>query len=179
MCTYSVPGFVNTTLPLIVFSANHLAVRYPRCVVILIETLPALVTKLCLPHFLHHVPYWMRPLSAGAIWILVVIIIKTTPTNIAPPPRIFTSMLASSAAAAVDVSFLGMTRYYGRVGLAGWGAGVGAGTLSCAALAFILARGMETFVPCLVGCIYARVGAMLFAFFVILPGAPVNYPETR
>lgn len=166
-------------MPFIVFSANYLIIPYPRWVVILIETLPALVTKLLLPHFLHRVPYWMRPLSAAACWILVAALTKAAPPNVAPPLRVLTSMLASSSAAAMDVSFLGMTRYYGRAGLAGWGAGVGAGALFCAVLPFVLTVWMEAFLRSFIDCIYALAGTLLFAFFVLLPGAPVNYPDTR
>ncbi|KAH6885290.1 batten's disease protein Cln3 [Thelonectria olida] len=176
---FALLGLVNAIVPFIVFSANYLIIPYPRWVVILIETLPALVTKLFLPHFLHRVPYWLRPLSAAACCILVAVITKATPPNVAPPVRVFTSMLASSVAAAMDVSFLGMTRYYGKAALSGWGAGVGAGALFCAVLPFVLTVWMEAFLRSFIDCIYALAGTMLFAFFVILPGAPVNYPDTR
>ncbi|KAM0342703.1 hypothetical protein ACHAPU_009314 [Fusarium lateritium] len=77
------------------------------------------------------------------------------------------------------VSFLGMMRYYGRVGLAGWGAGVGAAAVFCAVLPFVLTVWLESFLRDFIDCIYALTGAMLVAFFVILPGAPVNYPHAR
>ncbi|KAF7547482.1 hypothetical protein G7Z17_g7697 [Cylindrodendrum hubeiense] len=176
---FAILAFVNTIVPFIVFSANYLIIPYPLWVVILIETLPALTTKLLIPHFLHHVPYWMRPLTAGACWILVAIVTNVTPPNVAPPLRIFTSMLAASAAAAMEVSFLGMTRYYGKAGLAGWGAGVGAGAVFCAVLPFILTIWMEAFLRTFIDWIYVLTGAMLMGFFVILPGAPVNYPDTQ
>ncbi|KAJ4324373.1 hypothetical protein N0V84_003934 [Fusarium piperis] len=176
---FAILGFVNATVPFVVYSANYLIIPYPRWVVLLIETLPALITKLVIPHVFHHVPYWMRPLTVGGGWIMVAIITKSTPPNIAPPIRIFTSALASISAAAMEVSFLGMMRYYGRAGLAGWGAGVGAGAVFCAVLPFVLTVWMESFLRDFIDCIYALTGAMLFAFFVVLPGAPVNYPEAR
>ncbi|KAF5005674.1 hypothetical protein FDECE_7908 [Fusarium decemcellulare] len=176
---FAILGLVNAIVPFIVHSANYLIIPYPRWVVILIEILPALLTKLIIPHFLHHVPYWMRPLKVGSCWIIVALIIKGTPPNIAPPIRIFTTALASASAAAMEVSFLGMMRYYGRSGLAGWGAGVGAGAVFCAVLPFVLTVWMESFLRDFIDCIYALTGAMLFAFFVILPGAPVNYPDFR
>ncbi|KAI5467923.1 batten's disease protein Cln3 [Mariannaea sp. PMI_226] len=175
---FAILGLVNTIIPFIVYSANYLIIPYPQWIVLFIETVPALITKIFLPHVIHRVPYWMRPLSVGACWILVGIITKATPPNVAPPARVFTSILASSAAAAMDVSFLGMTRYYGKAGLAGWGAGVGAGALFCAVLPFVLTVRMEVFLRSCIDLIYALTGAMLFAFFVILPGAPVNYPHT-
>lgn len=173
------PGLVNAIVPFIVHSANYLIIPYPRWIVILIETIPALLTKLLLPHVLHRVPYWMRPLTIGATWIIVALITKGTPPNIPPPVRIFTSALVSVSAAAMEISFLGMLRYYGRVGLAGWGAGVGAGAVFCAVLPFVLTVWLESFLRDFIDCIYALTGAMLVAFFVILPGAPVNYPHAR
>ncbi|UZP32508.1 hypothetical protein NXS19_000324 [Fusarium pseudograminearum] len=173
---FAVLGLVNVIVPFIVHSANYLIIPYPRWIVILIETLPALLTKLLLPHFIHRIPYWIRSLTIGAVWILIALITKATPPNIAPPLRIFTSALASASAAAMELSFLGMLRYYGRVGLAGWGAGVGAGAVFCAVLPFVLTVWLESFLRDFIDCIYVFVGAMLVAFFVVLPGAPVNYP---
>ncbi|KAF5688916.1 nicotinate phosphoribosyltransferase [Fusarium denticulatum] len=176
---FAILGLVNAIVPFIVHSANYLIIPYPRWIVLLIETLPALATKLLMPHVLHRVPYWMRPLTTGAGWIIVAIITSVTPPNIAPPLRILTSVLASISAAAMEVSFLGMLRYYGRVGLAGWGAGVGAGAVFCAILPFVLTVWLESFLRDFIDCIYALTGAMLVAFFVVLPGAPVNYPHVQ
>ncbi|KAM5348968.1 hypothetical protein ACJ41O_008791 [Fusarium nematophilum] len=176
---FAILGLVNAVVPFIVHSANYLIIPYPRCIVLLIETLPALLTKLLLPHVLHRVPYWMRPLTVGAGWIVVAVVTKVTPPNIAPPLRVLTSALASVSAAAMETSFLGMTRYYGKAGLAGWGAGVGAGAVFCAVLPFVLTVWMEAFLRSFIDCIYALTGAMLVAFFVVLPGAPVNYPDAR
>ncbi|KAF4982941.1 hypothetical protein FZEAL_1511 [Fusarium zealandicum] len=176
---FAILGLVNVLVPFIVHSANYLIIPYPRWIVVLIETLPALLTKLVIPHLLHHVPYWMRPLTVGGCWITVAIFTKLTPPNMAPPLRIFSSVLASVAAAAMEVSFLGMMRYYGRASLAGWGAGVGVGAVFCAVLPFILTVRMESFLRSFIDCIYVLTGAMLMAFFVILPAPPVNYPDTR
>ncbi|CVK84783.1 related to protein BTN1 [Fusarium mangiferae] len=176
---FAILGLVNAIVPFIVHSANYLIIPYPRWIVLLIETLPALATKLLMPHVLHRVPYWMRPLTIGAGWIIVAIVTNVTPPNIAPPLRILTSVLASISAAAMEISFLGMLRYYGRVGLAGWGAGVGAGAVFCAILPFVLTVWLESFLRDFIDCIYALTGAMLVAFFVILPGAPVNYPHAQ
>ncbi|KAF4497384.1 Sterol uptake control 2 [Fusarium agapanthi] len=176
---FAILGLVNAIVPFIVHSANYLIIPYPRWIVLLIETLPALATKLLMPHVLHRVPYWTRPLTIGAGWIIVAIVTNVTPPNIAPPLRILTSVLASISAAAMEVSFLGMLRYYGRVGLAGWGAGVGAGAVFCAILPFVLTVWLESFLRDFIDCIYALAGAMLVAFFVVLPGAPVNYPHAQ
>ncbi|KAF4448709.1 hypothetical protein F53441_7918 [Fusarium austroafricanum] len=172
-------GLVNAIVPFVVHSANYLIIPYPRWIVIIIETLPVLATKLLMPHVLHRVPYWIRPLTIGAGWIIVAIITNATPPNITPSLRILTSALATISATTMEISFLGMLRYYGRVGLAGWGAGVGAGAVFCAVLPFILTVRLGSFLRDFIDCIYALTGAMLMAFFVVLPGAPVNYPHAR
>ncbi|KAF5023452.1 hypothetical protein F66182_4497 [Fusarium sp. NRRL 66182] len=176
---FAILGLVHVAVPFIVHSANYLIIPYPRWIVVLVETLPAFVTKLVMPHVLHRIPYWIRPLAVGAGWIIVTLITKVTPPNIAPPLRILTSAIASASAAAMEVSFLGMIRYYGRAGLAGWGAGVGAGAVFCAVLPFVLTIWFESFLRDFIDCICVLTGAMLVAFFVILPGAPVNYPDAR
>ncbi|RBR26756.1 uncharacterized protein FIESC28_00457 [Fusarium coffeatum] len=176
---FALLGFVNAIVPFVVHSANYLIIPYPRWIVLLIETLPALLTKLFLPNVLHRFPYWVRPFTIGAVWIIVALITKATPPNIAPPLRILTSVLASASSAAMEISFLGMLRYYGRVGLAGWGAGVGAGAVFCAILPFVLTVWMQSFLRDFIDCIYVLTGAMLVAFFVVLPDAPVNYPLSQ
>ncbi|CAG7561267.1 unnamed protein product [Fusarium equiseti] len=176
---FAVLAFVNAIVPFVVHSANYLIIPYPRWIVVLIETLPALFTKLFLPNVLHRFPYWVRPFTIGAVWIIVALITKATPPNIAPPLRILTSVLASASSAAMEISFLGMLRYYGRVGLAGWGAGVGAGAVFCAILPFVLTVWMQSFLRDFIDCIYVLTGAMLVAFFVVLPHAPVNYPLSQ
>ncbi|CAM1506083.1 Fc.00g057240.m01.CDS01 [Cosmosporella sp. VM-42] len=182
LLTYSgfvILGLANSILPFIVFSANYLIIPYPRWIVILIETVPALVIKLLLPHFLHNVPYWMRPLSVGCCWMLTAFVTKVTPPNVAPPVRIFTTVLASASAAATDVSTLGMLRYYGRTGLAGWGAGTGSGMLLCAVLPFVFTVWAKTFLRSAIEFVYPLIGALLMASFVILPKAPMNCPDIR
>ncbi|KAF7550158.1 hypothetical protein G7046_g8113 [Stylonectria norvegica] len=172
---FAILGLVNTILPFIIFSANSLTTPYPRWAILLIELLPALATKLLLPHVLHRVPYWMRPLTVASFWILGAVITPATPS---PSLRILTSLIASASAAATDVSLLGMMRYYGRLGLAGWGAGTGAGAVVCAALPFVLTVWKDAFLGISVHCVYCLTGAMLVASFAVLPRAPMNYPET-
>lgn len=89
------------------------------------------------------------------------------------------SMLASAAAAAMEVSMSGLMRYYGRVSLAGWAMGTGAGGLYCAVLPFVFTVWMGSVLRSAIDVVYCLAAAILLAFFVILPRAPINYPVAR
>lgn len=172
-------GLITTLVSFIIHSSNYLIIPYPRWVVLVVEIAPALLTKTLIPHFLHHVPYWMRPVIIGAAWLVAAAIAKVTPPNVAPPLRIITSVIVSVTSTAIEVSLLGMTRYYGKLGLAGWGAGVGAGAAICAVLPFVVTVWMGWFLRDFIDWILPLTGAMLVVFFGILPSAPLNYPEAR
>lgn len=172
-------GLANTILPFIIFSANYLIIPYPRWTVILIETLPALLIKLALPHHLHYIPYWTRALSVGSCWILAALIASVTPPNVAPPLRILTTVLASAAAAATDVTALGMLRYYGRMGLGGWAAGTGAGGVYVVVMPFVFTVWRGEVVRDSLDFVYCLTAMVLLAVFLILPRVPMNFPITK
>lgn len=163
-------------VPFIIFSANFLSEYYPPWIVVLIEKLPAFIAKLVAPHFLHQVPYWIRPVCVGTSWIIAGILMSVKPSSAA---LLFTPILVSAATALVEISFLGMTRYYGETALAGWGAGMGTGAVYYAVLALIFPVWMESSQHNFIDCICLLTGAMLMAVFVILPEAPVIYLEAQ
>lgn len=156
-------------MPFIVFSANYLVIPYPRWIVLLIETAPALAAKLALPHLLPRVPHGIRPLLFACCWVMMAVATDMTPPNVVPPMRVFTSCLASVVAAATEMSLLGMMPVHGQAGLAGWGAGTGAGGLACAVLPFALTVWMGKFLRSSIVCIYALAATVLFAYFAIMP----------
>ena len=116
---------------------------------------------------------------AASCWILAAMISNVTPPNVAPPLRVFTAVLASGAAAATHVSMLGMLRYYGRTGLAGWAAGTGAGGLFCAVFPYVLTVWTRSGLRDALDFSYLLIAATLLAFFVVLPSAPMNFPLTK
>lgn len=83
------------------------------------------------------------------------------------------TMLASSSAAAAEVSFLAQMRYYGRWGLAGWGIGTGIGGVAVALMPYVVSSGMGMFLRSSVDFVYFLVGVMLAAYFIVLPPVPL------
>ncbi|KAG9252556.1 batten's disease protein Cln3 [Emericellopsis atlantica] len=135
---YCLIGFANTVLPSVVHSSSYLIVPYSRPVVLVIRILPAVLTKLALPHLLHGTADRQRPLVLGIGWTFSAFLTWISPPNVSPNIRIFAVVLASMSAAAGDVSWLGLLRYYGKHGLVGWGIGTGLGGLVTAVLPYYL-----------------------------------------
>ncbi|KAK1971754.1 hypothetical protein LY78DRAFT_676590 [Colletotrichum sublineola] len=166
---FALIGLSNTILPSIIHAANYLIIPYPRHVVVLIEMMPALLTKLSLPFVIHHVPCRIRPLVVGACWLLAKRIADDTPPNILPPVRIFTTVLASVASVVMEVSCLGMVGCAGAPALVGWGFGTGAGLLQNALWPFLLTYGARKALRSAIGYIYHLVAVFLVSHFVLLP----------
>jgi hypothetical protein len=104
------PGFVNTILHFLIFAAAYLIIPYPRPVVIVIHTLPAVATNFLLPHVVHYLLYWSRPKLFSVIWIIAAIFASVTPPNVPSIFRISTVLAFSIPSAAGDISWLGQLR---------------------------------------------------------------------
>ncbi|OLN94176.1 Protein BTN1-like protein 1 [Colletotrichum chlorophyti] len=166
---FALIGFANTILPSIVHGANYLIIPYPRHIVLLIELLPVLLTKLTLPFVIHRIPCRVRPLAVAACWFIAKNVADATPPNVPPPARIATSVLASVASAATEVSCLGTIGQAGLPGLAGWGIGTGAGLLENAVWPFFLTYGTGKVLRSGTGYVYYLVALSLVSHFLILP----------
>ncbi|EFQ31759.1 hypothetical protein CGRA01v4_04790 [Colletotrichum graminicola] len=166
---FALIGLSNTILPSIIHAANYLIIPYPRHVVLLIELLPALLTKLSLPFVVHRAPCRIRPLVVAACWLLAKRIADDTPPNVMPPVRIFTTVLASVASATTEVFCLGMVGRAGAPALVGWGFGTGAGLLQNAVWPFLLTYGAGKVLRSATGYIYHLVAMFLVSYFVLLP----------
>ncbi|OBR16030.1 Protein BTN [Colletotrichum higginsianum IMI 349063] len=166
---FALIGLVNTILPSIVHAANYLIIPYPRHVVILVELLPVLLTKLALPFIIHRIPCRIRPLVAAACWFVAKRIADDAPPNVLPPVRVAATVLASVASAATEVSCLGMAAHAGRPALAGWGFGTAAGLLENAVWPFLLTYGAGRVLRSATGYVYYLVSVLLIAHFLLLP----------
>lgn len=100
----------------------------PKGVVLLCDVIPSFLTKLCAPYFIHKIPYNVR------IWIFValsasgMLIIALTPAlqdSKTIAIKMCGVMLASLSSGGGELSFLGLTHYYGHFALAAWGSGTG------------------------------------------------------
>ncbi|KAK1658823.1 batten's disease protein Cln3 [Colletotrichum godetiae] len=166
---FALIGLTNTILPSLIHAANYLIIPYPRHIVILIEVAPVLLTKLTLPFIIHRIPCRIRPLLVAVVWVILKRIADDTPPNVPPPIRIATTIIASAASAAMEVSCLGTLGQAGLPGLAGWGFGTGAGSLENAAWPFLLTYGAGKLLRSATTYIYYAVALLLVAHFVVLP----------
>ena len=146
----------------------------PKGVVLLADVLPSFVTKLVAPYFIHKIPYWVRILLFSALSSSGMLLIALTPTTKSISVKLFGVILASLSAGGGELSFLGLTHYYGPFSLAAWGSGTGGAGLVGAGLYVLLTTTIgfsvkhsllaSAFLPCI----------MLLSFFVILPRGPLR-----
>jgi battenin len=112
----------------------------PKSMVLLFDVLPSLLTKLVAPYLLHLIPYSTRItllVVAPAVAGMLLIALSPGGTTHGEPDtqastiaiKMVGVMLASFASGAGELSFLGLTHFYGRWSLAAWGSGTGAAGL--------------------------------------------------
>ncbi|KAF2839569.1 batten's disease protein Cln3 [Patellaria atrata CBS 101060] len=172
-------GLINNVLYVIILSAalDLVGPTIPKGVVLLADVLPSFFTKLTAPYYIHNVPYYLR------IWIFValstcgMLLIALTPESTDGGIIVIKMvgvMLASLSSGGGELSFLGLTHYYGHFSLAFWGSGTGGAGLigSGAYVLFTTTIGLSprtslfafSFLPII----------MLVSFFVVLPHGPLN-----
>lgn len=141
----------------------------PKGLVLLADVLPSFLAKLIAPYFIHRVPYSIRIVSFAVISSVGMLILALTPANKSVGSKMVGVMLASLASGGGELSFLGLTHYYGHVSLAAWGSGTGAAGLLGAGLYVLLTDWLEFSVKnSLLASAYLPV-IMLISFFLILP----------
>ncbi|GKT82736.1 golgi integral membrane protein [Colletotrichum tofieldiae] len=163
----------------IVHAANYLIIPYPRHAVILIELVPALLTKLSLPFVVRRIPCRARPLVVAVCWFIAKRVADDTPPNVRPPVRIATTVLASVASAATEVSCLGMIGRAGAPALTGWGFGTGAGLLENAVWPFLLMYGAGRVLRSATGYMYHLIAVLLVSHFIVLPQSLTKRGKTN
>jgi battenin len=154
----------------------------PKGVVLVCNVVPSLVTKLCAPYFIHKIPYSVRIVIFTALSAASMLVIALTPPlqdSRSIAIKMVGVMLASLSSGAGELSFLGLTHFYGHWALASWGSGTGgAGMIGAGAYALATnTLGIEprksllvlTFLPWI----------MVVAFFVILPMGLLRAGSTK
>lgn len=149
----------------------------PKGVVLLADVIPSFLTKLCAPYFIHIVPYSMRVILFSTLSASGMLLIALTPSY-TDGGTIVTKMtgviLASLSSGGGELSFLGLTHFYGPFSLAAWGSGtggaglVGAGLYSLATTTLGLSVQHSLFASSFLPVL------MLFGFFIVLPRAPLK-----
>ncbi|KAJ5666352.1 uncharacterized protein N7477_008800 [Penicillium maclennaniae] len=172
-------GLINNVLYVILLSAalDLVGPDVPKGVVLLADIIPSFGTKLIAPHFIHVVPYPVRVIAFVFLSILGMFVVAMSPPytdggTIAS--KIAGIVLASFSAGAGELSFVGLTHFYGPFSLAAWGSGTGAAGLVGAG-AYSLATsalGISVKVTLLVSALLPFV--MAASFFLVLPRDALN-----
>lgn len=173
-------GLINNVLYVIILSAaQDLVGSLPKGVVLLADVLPSFLTKLVAPYFIHRVPYNVRILVFIALSATGMCMVALTPATESVAVKLVGVVLASLSSGGGELSFLGLTHYYGHVSLAGWGSGTGAAGLVGAGLYVVMTewwgfsvRDSLLFSACLPAI-------MFVSFFVVLPHGPLNQGKRK
>jgi battenin len=149
----------------------------PKGVVLLCDVIPSFLTKLCAPYFIHKIPYNVRILVFVALSACGMLIIALTPPlqdSRTVAIKMCGVMLASLSSGGGELSFLGLTHYYGTFALAAWGSGTGGAGLIGAG-AYAIATNSLQIDPRTSLLVFAFLPLiMVFSFFIILPLGPLR-----
>ncbi|KAI5462064.1 batten's disease protein Cln3 [Mariannaea sp. PMI_226] len=168
-------GLINNVLYVIILSAaQDLVGSLPKGVVLLADVLPSFLTKLVAPYFIHRVPYNIRILVFIALSVVGMCMVALTPASQSAAIKLVGVVLASFSSGGGELSFLGLTHYYGHVSLAGWGSGTGAAGLVGAGLYVVMTEwwGFTVRTSLLFSACLPAV--MFISFFVVLPHGPLD-----
>ena len=101
---------------------------------LLADCFPAFVVKLLAPYGIHYFSYTVRVYTCVALSACGMLLIAYTPVVAV---KLVGVGMASMSSGLGEVTFLGLTHFFGRLSLAGWGSGTGAaGLLGAGAYAF-------------------------------------------
>lgn len=171
----SLPGLINNVLYVIILSAaQDLVGSLPKGVVLLADVVPSFLTKLVAPYFIHRVPYRIRIIIFITLSSIGMLMVALTPATKSVAVKLIGVVLASLSSGGGELSFLGLTHYYGHVSLAGWGSGTGAAGLVGAGLYVVLTEwwGFSVRDSLLFSAFLPVI--MFISFFVVLPRGPLN-----
>lgn len=172
-------GLLNNLLYVVVLSAalDLVGPAVPKGVVLLADVIPSFVTKLCAPYFIHLIPYRVRIFVFVALSACGMLVIALTPPLHDPRSisiKMFGVILASLSSGAGELSFLGLTHYYGHFALAAWGSGTGGAGLIGAGAYAIATTSLGISVRTSLLCFSLLPLIMLVSFFLILPPGPLR-----
>ncbi|RSL38088.1 Protein BTN1 [Fusarium euwallaceae] len=173
-------GLINNVLYVIILSAaQDLVGSLPKGVVLLADVLPSFLTKLVAPYFIHRISYRIRILIFIALSAVGMLMVALTPRTQSVAIKLVGVVLASISAGGGELSFLGLTHFYGPISLAGWGSGTGAAGLVGAGLYVVFTDwwGLSVRDSLLISACFPAI--MFISFFVILPLGPLNEGTRR
>lgn len=172
-------GLVNNVLYVIILSAAQdlVGASVPKAVVLLADVLPSFLTKLIAPYYIHQIPYSLRILILCFLSSWGMLLIAFAPDGGSITIKLFGVAMASLSSGGGELSFLGLTHYYGPHSLAAWGSGTGGAGLAGAGLYVLftstLGRSVKT--TLIVSAILPAI--MLLSFFTVLPLEPLQHTK--
>lgn len=183
-------GLINNVLYVIILSAalDLVGPTIPKSAVLLFDVVPSFLVKLTAPYYIHVVPYSLRVLIFVALSTCGMLLIALTPSSVSPGPgktpgvpqqkeilvKMIGVVLASLSSGGGELSFIGLTHFYGPHSLAAWGSGTGGAGLIGAG-AYVLTTttlGLSVRSSLLVFSLLPVI--MLLSYFLILPNRPIK-----
>ena len=145
----------------------------PTGVVLLADVFPSFLTKLVAPYFIHRIPYAVRVVVFVALSSAGMLLVALTPPTQSVAIKLIGVLLASLSSGGGELSFLGLTHFYGPMSLSSWGSGTGAAGIVGAGLYVLLTDWMSFSVKRSVLASAVLPVIMLVSFFVVLPKGPL------
>ncbi|KAG9737456.1 protein btn1, partial [Aureobasidium melanogenum] len=177
-------GLINNVLYVIILSSalDLVGPAVPKSLVLLFDVVPSFLVKLTAPYYIHLVPYNLRILAFVALSSCGMLLVALSPSSTDPNAnnasisvKMLGVILASISSGGGELSFLGLTHFYGPFSLAAWGSGTGgAGLIGSGA--YVLATtaiGLSVRTSLLVFSFLPVI--MLFSFFVLLPAKHASH----
>lgn len=171
-------GLINNVLYVIILSAalDLVGPTIPKGVVLLCNVVPSLIAKLSWPYFIHLVPYPVRICGCVALSMLGMFLIASAPAGThgaAIGIRMFGVILSSVSSGTGELSFLGLTHFYGPFSLAAWSSGTGGAGLVGAGLYSLATTTWGFGVKATLSAAVVLPLVMLASFFLVLPMGPL------
>lgn len=149
----------------------------PKGVVLLADVIPSFGTKLIAPYIIHVVPYSARVLifvTLSATGMLLVALTPAYSEGGTISTKLAGIVLASLSSGGGELSFLGLTHFYGHFSLASWGSGTGAAGLVGAGAYALATTSLGLSVKATLLASACLPVVMLMSFFMILPRGPLQ-----
>jgi battenin len=149
----------------------------PKGTVLLADVIPSVLVKLTAPYYIHVVPYNIRIWLFSALSACGMLLVGFSSTDRDAGGitiKMAGIVLASLSSGGGELSFLGLTHYYGSSSLAAWGSGTGgAGLVGAGAYALLTTTfGLSVRGTLLASALLPLI--MLFSFFFVLPHGPLK-----
>jgi battenin len=167
-------GLINNVLYVILLSAalDLVGPDVPKGIVLLADIIPAFGTKLIAPYFIHVVPYSMRVVIFVFLSIAGMFVVGMSPPYTdggTITSKLAGIVLASFSAGGGELSFVGLTHFYGPFSLAAWGSGTGAAGLVGAGAYSLATSAMGISVKATLLASALLPFVMAASFFLVLP----------